>query len=39
MDAPAPAVIAAIAHATGRRLEVIPATPERVLAALDPARA
>jgi len=34
MDVPAPAVIAAIAHATGRRLDVIPATPERVLRAL-----
>ena len=31
MDAPAPAVIAAIAHATGARLRAIPATPERVL--------
>ncbi|MEO5616899.1 MAG: molybdopterin cofactor-binding domain-containing protein, partial [Candidatus Eisenbacteria bacterium] len=34
MDVPAPAVIAAIAHATGKRLNVIPATPERVLRAL-----
>ena len=34
MDVPAPAVIDAIAHATGRRLDVIPATPERVLRAL-----
>ncbi len=34
MDAPAPAVIAAIAHATGVTLDRIPATPERVLAAL-----
>jgi CO/xanthine dehydrogenase Mo-binding subunit len=30
MDAPAPAVIAAIAHATGVRLDEIPATPERL---------
>ena len=34
MDIPAPAVIAAIAHATGKRIDVIPATPERVLRAL-----
>jgi CO/xanthine dehydrogenase Mo-binding subunit len=34
MDVPAPAVIAAIAHATGRRLDEIPATPERLLRAL-----
>ena len=34
MDVPAPAVIAAIAQATGRRLDAIPATPERVLRAL-----
>ncbi len=34
MDVPAPAVIAAIAQATGRRLDVIPATPERVLRAM-----
>ena len=34
MDVPAPAVIAAIAHATGKRLDEIPATPERVLRAL-----
>jgi CO/xanthine dehydrogenase Mo-binding subunit len=34
MDAPAPAVIAAIAHATGARLTEIPASPERVLRAL-----
>ncbi len=34
MDAPAPAVIAAIAHATGARLDEIPATPERVLRAI-----
>uniref|UniRef100_A0A832I344 Xanthine dehydrogenase n=1 Tax=Eiseniibacteriota bacterium TaxID=2212470 RepID=A0A832I344_UNCEI len=34
MDAPAPAVIAALAHATGARLDAIPATPERLLAAL-----
>jgi len=34
MDIPAPAVIAAIAHATGKRIDIIPATPERVLEAL-----
>jgi CO/xanthine dehydrogenase Mo-binding subunit len=34
MDTPAPAVIAAIAHATGVRIDEIPAIPERVLAAL-----
>jgi CO/xanthine dehydrogenase Mo-binding subunit len=33
MDAPAPAVIAAIAHATGIRVDEIPATPERLRAA------
>ncbi len=34
MDAPAPAVIAAIAHASGLRVDEIPATPERLLRAL-----
>jgi CO/xanthine dehydrogenase Mo-binding subunit len=34
MDAPAPAILNAIAHATGVYLTEIPATPERVLAAL-----
>jgi CO/xanthine dehydrogenase Mo-binding subunit len=34
MDAPAPAVVEAIAHATGCRFDEIPATPERVLRAL-----
>lgn len=34
MDVPAPAVIEAIAHATGCRLDEIPASPERVLRAL-----
>ncbi len=34
IDVPAPAVIEAIAHATGCRLDEIPATPERVLRAL-----
>jgi len=34
MDAPAPAVVAAIAHATGVRLDEIPVTPERLLRAL-----
>ena len=35
MDVPAPAVIAAIAHATGCRLDEIPATPERLMRALQ----
>jgi CO/xanthine dehydrogenase Mo-binding subunit len=35
MDAPAPAVISALAHALGVRLDEIPATPERVLRALE----
>ena len=35
MDVPAPAVIAAIHHATGARIDEIPATPERVLRALN----
>jgi CO/xanthine dehydrogenase Mo-binding subunit len=39
MDVPAPAVIAALAQATGCRLDEIPATPERVLRALAEARA
>jgi CO/xanthine dehydrogenase Mo-binding subunit len=34
MDVPAPAVLAAIRQATGRWLNTIPATPERVLRAL-----
>jgi len=34
MDAPAPAVVAAIAHATGRHVAEIPVTPERLLTAL-----
>jgi len=34
MDVPAPAVLAAIEHATGAVLHEIPATPERVLRAL-----
>jgi len=34
MDGPAPAVVAAIAHATGRRVDEIPVLPERLLAAL-----
>ena len=34
MDVPAPAVIAALAHATGCRLDEVPATPERILRAL-----
>ena len=39
MDAPAPAVIAAIAHATGVRVDEIPVTPERLLRALAAAHA
>jgi CO/xanthine dehydrogenase Mo-binding subunit len=35
MDPPAPAVVAAIAHATGVRVSEIPVTPERLLAALS----
>ncbi len=35
MDAPAPAVIEAIAHATGARLDEIPVTPERLRRALE----
>jgi CO/xanthine dehydrogenase Mo-binding subunit len=38
MDVPAPAVIAAIHHATGCRIDEIPATPERVLRALQGGR-
>ena len=38
MDVPAPAVLAAIAHATGAVLDEIPALPERVLAALAAAK-
>jgi CO/xanthine dehydrogenase Mo-binding subunit len=34
MDVPAPAVVEAIAHATGCRMDEIPATPERLLRAL-----
>ncbi len=34
MDAPAPAVVAAIAHATGTRIDEIPVTPERLLPVL-----
>jgi len=35
MDVPAGAVVAAVAHATGARLDEIPITPERLLRALD----
>jgi CO/xanthine dehydrogenase Mo-binding subunit len=35
MDAPAPAVVAAIAHATGVRIDEIPVTPERLLRRLS----
>jgi len=34
MDGPAPAILNAIAHATGLRIDHAPATPERVMAAL-----
>ncbi|TMQ70091.1 MAG: xanthine dehydrogenase family protein, partial [Candidatus Eisenbacteria bacterium] len=34
MDTPAPAVVAAIAHATGLRMDEIPVLPERLLKAL-----
>ncbi len=34
MDTPAPAVVAAIAHATGLRVDAIPVLPERLLHAL-----
>ncbi|TMQ47993.1 MAG: xanthine dehydrogenase family protein [Candidatus Eisenbacteria bacterium] len=34
MDAPAPAIVAAIAHATGARIDEIPVTPERLLEGL-----
>jgi CO/xanthine dehydrogenase Mo-binding subunit len=34
MDAPAPAVVAAIAHATRARVNEIPVTPERLLRAM-----
>jgi CO/xanthine dehydrogenase Mo-binding subunit len=33
MDGPAPAVLAAIEHATGIRLESLPASPERLMTA------
>ena len=35
MDAPAPAIIAAIHDATGVWIDEVPATPEKVLAALQ----
>ncbi len=38
MDVPAPAVVAAVAHATGARVDEIPVTPERLLRALAPGR-
>jgi CO/xanthine dehydrogenase Mo-binding subunit len=38
MDAPAPAVVAAIAHATGVRVDEIPVTPERLLQRLRSVR-
>ena len=38
MDLPAGAVVAAVAHATGARVDEIPITPERLLRALAGAR-
>ena len=35
MDGPAPAVTAALLHATGALVPELPATPERILRALD----
>jgi CO/xanthine dehydrogenase Mo-binding subunit len=35
MDAPAPAIVEAIAHATGVRVAEIPVTPERLRRALE----
>ena len=37
MDAPAPAVVAAVAQATGVRCDEIPITPERLMRALGAA--
>jgi len=37
MDGPAPAIVNAIAHATGVRLRHVPVTPEAMMAALDEA--
>jgi putative selenate reductase molybdopterin-binding subunit len=39
INGPAPALANAVAHATGARIREIPLTPERVLAALEEARA
>jgi hypothetical protein len=39
MDIPAPAVIAAIHDATGAWIDELPATPEKVLAAMRAAEA
>ena len=39
INGPAPAIANAVAHATGVRIREIPLTPERVLAALEEARA
>jgi CO/xanthine dehydrogenase Mo-binding subunit len=35
MDGPAPAVINALRHAIGVRIPCVPATPERILEAID----
>lgn len=37
MDGPAPALVNALRHALGIRLAAVPATPERILAAMDAA--
>ena len=39
MDGPAPAIVNAIAHATGVRVRRIPATPEVLMAAIEEAAA
>ena len=39
INGPAPAIANAVFHATGARIREIPLTPERVLAALEEARA
>ena len=39
MDGPAPAILNAIAHATGADPRVVPLTPETLMALLEPAHA
>jgi CO/xanthine dehydrogenase Mo-binding subunit len=36
MDGPAPAVVAAVLHATGKLIPEIPLTPDRVMRAVSP---